>query len=83
VFDRGAGAVARAPKEVPMTADEPDLDVRETDPPTSPEAGDHHEPVDLVATDPSTGSTPPDPRVDEVGPPPAGADPMAGEAPSG
>ena len=38
--------------------------------------------VDDLATDPATGSTPPDPTVDEVGPPPLGRDPMGGEAPS-
>ena len=36
-----------------------------------------------LATDPATGSTPPDPTVEEEGPPLAGGDPMAGEAPSG
>jgi hypothetical protein len=44
---------------------------------------DDEDPADDLATDPATGSTPTDPMVDEVGPPPAGRDPMAGEAPGG
>jgi hypothetical protein len=39
--------------------------------------------ADPLLTDPETGSTPADPVVDDVGLPPAGEDPMAGEAPSG
>ena len=62
-----------------MTADahKPDTDQRTA---RRREPEDH---VDDLATDPVTGSTPPDPTVDEVGPAPLGRDPMGGEAPSG
>jgi hypothetical protein len=67
-----------------MTADEQEANEREPGPTGSGREGaPPQEPADVVATDPETGSTPPDPRAGEVGLPPAGADPMAGEAPSG
>ena len=50
---------------------------------TTPPSHSDEDPSDDLETDPATGSTPTDPMVDEVGPPPAGRDPMAGEAPSG
>lgn len=39
--------------------------------------------ADDLAEDPQTGSTPEAPQVEESGLPPAGDDPMGGEAPSG
>lgn len=38
---------------------------------------------DPFGGDPETGSSRPDPSIDETGPPPAGDDPMGGPAPSG
>jgi hypothetical protein len=61
-----------------MTTDEstPSAEGSEDEAPPDP-------PVEGLATDRETGSTPTDPKVDEVGIPPAGGDPMGGEAPSG
>ncbi len=55
-----------------------------SDQPAGPEIDDDDDDVDdgELASDPVTGSTPTDPSVDDVGLPPGGDDPMAGEAPS-
>ncbi|MDP1819243.1 MAG: hypothetical protein Q8K58_05040 [Acidimicrobiales bacterium] len=53
----------------------------EARPGDAPPDGDEEEAGDRA--DPVTGSTKPDPMIDETGLPPAGDDPMGGQAPSG
>lgn len=56
-----------------------------TEPDTAGEGGDGDDrraDGDELRDDPTTGSTREDPSVDDVGLPPAGKDPMTGEAPS-
>lgn len=50
--------------------------------PLAPDEVELHE-SDPFDGDPETGSTKPDPSIDDTGAPPAGDDPMGGPAPSG
>lgn len=47
------------------------------------EPGTDDDEPEEISEDPNTGSTKPDPTEKTTGLPPAGQDPMAGEAPSG